>query len=603
MDYGLLWVLAMVTSLFITAFVAALFSLLKKGLWRHIWMFMVIGVLTFTFGIASLSTGLMYFNNLIIPSWLFPYTISFSIIYLIAALVIWRRGLSAKAGTPPARGWKKIILASSMIIGIILTLITYTLIDLNRQIEFSNVNSDLKTRLQKIWPSNPPPRLNAYLLYEQAYSALTTEDRDRILDYTKPDQHAIKPEIMKLVKRNQKVIDKLHQASQKPLYFWDSPSDTSILLLFEFSQFPGGYRHLAGLLGLKAKAEVLSGNPAGAVKELAVIRSMAEHVQSSPDTLCWMYSLAVTKQECDFMEYLLAHTHSVNGLFEFPITAAPSALQSCKGSMINETAMEAQLPFLMMQQRKVIEHFIRTYSEMFKGFGASPPIVLPYILHQFPRSLWRVFIGQSYVNNIRYKWKKINIITESNYKHWRDFIALKTGPEGKRKSLIYPILNPRLGDDDHVWIFDYIHHRIISIDVYHQLIDLAIAASAYLEEEGSYPSSVNDLVPRFLELVPIDPYDGKPLKIKKVQGGLDLYSVGPDPKYLEEGSRWGVPPIHFYLGREAYEKYRVEPAKLKRAQEEEERKERERKRMEREKKRKTKPGTILKKKRKPKRKK
>jgi hypothetical protein len=599
MDYGLLWILAMLTSLFITAFVVTLFSSVKKRLWRWLGLLAVIGVLTFIFGIASLITGLMYYNNLIIPSWLFPYTTSFSIIYLIAAILIWRKGLSAKAGTPPARGWKKIILASSMLIGIILTLITYTLIDLNRQIEFSNVNSDLKTRLQGIWPSKPLSHLNAYPLYEQVSNALDEKERDRIRDYVKPDHNALAPEIVELLSRNQQLIDTLHQASNRPFHFWGSPIDTCILALFEFPRFPE-YRQLAGLLGLKAKAETLSDNPAGAVKELTVIRSMAKHLQSSPNLILWLYSHIVAKQESDYMEYLLAQTQYANGLFPFPIKNTPSILQSCKGLMVNETAIGVQLPFLMMQQREVIEHFVRTYSEMLHSFGASPPISMPYILHPLPRSLWRVFIGQSYVDNIRDKWDVICKINESGYKHWRDFSALEKGLEGKRVSLMYLILNHPFGGDIHLGILSYIH-RIIRIDVYHQLIDLAIAASAYLEAKGSYPEAVDDLVPGYLEIVPMDLYDGKPLKIKKVQGGLDLYSVGLDPKDLEESSRWGG-PIHFYLGRKAYEKYRIQPAKIKRAQEEEERKERERKRLEWEKKRKREPGAALKKKPKRKRK-
>jgi len=344
MDYGLLWILAMLTSLFITAFAVTLFSSFKKRLWRCLGILVVIGVLTFIFGIASLITGLMYYNNFIIPPWLFPYATSFGLIYIIAAVVIWRKVLAGKADIPPARGWKRRTLVSSMFLGIILTLTTYNQIDLNRQIEFSNVNSDLKTRLQEIWPSRPLSHLNAYPLYEKVSNALDEKERDRIRDYIKPDQNALASEIKKLLSRNQQLIDTLHQASNRPFHFWGSPVGTSLLLLFQFPNFPS-YRNLAGLLGLKAKIEALSGNPAGAVKELTVIRTMAKHLQSSPDIVSLLISKAVTKQECDFMEYLLAYTHSVNGLFTFPIPATPSILQFLKGVMINEGAIEVQLPF------------------------------------------------------------------------------------------------------------------------------------------------------------------------------------------------------------------------------------------------------------------
>ena len=568
MEYGMLWILAMLTSLFFTAFVVTLFSSFKKRLWRHLWILAVIGVLTFIFGIVSLFTGLMYYNNLIIPSWLFPYTTSFSLIYLIAALVILRRGLSLKMGTPPARDWKRRTLVSSMFLGIILTLTTYYLIDRNRQIEFSKVNSDLKTRLQDIWPSEPPSHLNAYPLYEQVSKALDAKEKDRIRDYNKPDRHPSAPEIKEFLSRNKQLIDTLHHASNKPFHYWGSPVDMSLLWLFQFPNFPD-YRQIAGLLGLQARAEVLSGNPDGALRERTVIRSMVKHLQSAPYVILWLYSHIVTKQEFDNMEYFLANTPSVNGLFRFPIKNTPSVLQSCKGWLINEAADELQFPFLMMQKGEIIEIIIRNYDEMFKSWGAEPSIVLPYILHPLPRSLWRVYIGQSYLNNVRDKWEKINKLTESKYEHWHDFSILKSELKGTRKSLLnIAFKNQSFADDGEFGVLT-IFKRFIIHDVYNRLMDVAVAASAYREAKGLYPETVDDLVPVFLETVPIDPYDGKPLKIKTVLGGLDLYSIGT-------GGKDGT--INFYLGREAYERYRVEPAKTKRVREEERRKALEKKR-------------------------
>ena len=568
MEYGVLWILAMLTSLFFTAFAVTLFSSFKKRLWRHLWILAVIGVLTFIFGIVSLFTGLMYYNNLIIPSWLFPYTTSFSLIYLIAALVIRHRGLSVKTGTTPAQDWKRRTLISSMFLGIILTLTTYYLIDRNRQIEFSKVNSDLKTRLQDIWPSEPPSHLNAYPLYEQVSKALDAKEKDRIRDYNKPDRHPSAPEIKEFLSRNKQLIDTLHHASNKPFHYWGSPVDMSLLWLFQFPNFPD-YRQIAGLLGLQARAEVLSGNPDGALRERTVIRSMVKHLQSAPYVILWLYSHIVTNQEFDNMEYFLAHTPSVNGLFRFPIKNTPSVLQSCKGWMVNEAANELHLAFLMMQESEAIEKIIRSYDEMFKSLGAGPSIVLPYILHPLPRSLWRVYIGRSYLNNVRDKWEKINKIAESKYEHWRDFSILKSELEGKRKSLLnIAFKNQSFAVDDQFWVLTIIERFIIH-DVYNRLMDVAVAASAYREAKGLYPETVDDLVPVFLETVPIDPYDGKPLKIKTVLGGLDLYSIGT-------GGKDGT--IHFYLGREAYERYRVEPAKTKRVREEERRKALEKKR-------------------------
>jgi hypothetical protein len=57
----------------------------------------------------------------------------------------------------------------------------------------------------------------------------------------------------------------------------------------------------------------------------------------------------------------------------------------------------------------------------------------------------------------------------------------------------------------------------------------ALAAERYRLAHNRWPESLDDLVKAgFLDAVPIDPYDGKPIRLKRVADGLVLYSVGPD---------------------------------------------------------------------------
>jgi hypothetical protein len=46
--------------------------------------------------------------------------------------------------------------------------------------------------------------------------------------------------------------------------------------------------------------------------------------------------------------------------------------------------------------------------------------------------------------------------------------------------------------------------------------------------EGRLPETLEQLVPKFIEAVPIDPFDGKPLKFKRLEKGYTIYSVGED---------------------------------------------------------------------------
>ena len=57
---------------------------------------------------------------------------------------------------------------------------------------------------------------------------------------------------------------------------------------------------------------------------------------------------------------------------------------------------------------------------------------------------------------------------------------------------------------------------------------LAIAAASYRSGEGKFPARAEDLVPKYLLQVPLDPFTGQPLKLKPTADGVVVYSVGPD---------------------------------------------------------------------------
>jgi hypothetical protein len=56
----------------------------------------------------------------------------------------------------------------------------------------------------------------------------------------------------------------------------------------------------------------------------------------------------------------------------------------------------------------------------------------------------------------------------------------------------------------------------------------ALAAERYRLARGSWPKSLDDLVPDYLPAVPADPFDGKPLRLARLPDGLVVYSLGPD---------------------------------------------------------------------------
>jgi hypothetical protein len=65
--------------------------------------------------------------------------------------------------------------------------------------------------------------------------------------------------------------------------------------------------------------------------------------------------------------------------------------------------------------------------------------------------------------------------------------------------------------------------------VYNRLLATQLALQAYHLNHGTYPSTLIELIPKYLPSVPIDPFsDEQPLKYRIDGGKYLLYSIGPD---------------------------------------------------------------------------
>jgi hypothetical protein len=57
---------------------------------------------------------------------------------------------------------------------------------------------------------------------------------------------------------------------------------------------------------------------------------------------------------------------------------------------------------------------------------------------------------------------------------------------------------------------------------------VALAVERFRKTHGRWPDNLAVLVPEFLGELPVDPYNGLPLKFRRLADGVVIYSVGPD---------------------------------------------------------------------------
>ena len=66
------------------------------------------------------------------------------------------------------------------------------------------------------------------------------------------------------------------------------------------------------------------------------------------------------------------------------------------------------------------------------------------------------------------------------------------------------------------------------VAAYQRFTPVALAVAAYRTEHGRYPAALADLVPHYLEAVPLDPFTGDAIRYRVVEGAAVIYSVGFD---------------------------------------------------------------------------
>ena len=82
--------------------------------------------------------------------------------------------------------------------------------------------------------------------------------------------------------------------------------------------------------------------------------------------------------------------------------------------------------------------------------------------------------------------------------------------------------------------------------------DTGIAIERYRRKHGKLPEKLDELVPEFLPQVPIDPFDGQPLRYGVDEQGCRIYSIGEnDTDDGGEGDLAGDPDVVFRVGAPA----------------------------------------------------
>lgn len=123
---------------------------------------------------------------------------------------------------------------------------------------------------------------------------------------------------------------------------------------------------------------------------------------------------------------------------------------------------------------------------------------------------------------VRYLDRMAEAIEIAKRQPWERQKAIKAADARYESSGLAPALN---------WLSTS-HARLVTLSLRGTANALVARAAVALERyrlaTGRLPQDLEDLVPTYLETVPIDPFDGRPLRYERHDPGYVVYSVGPD---------------------------------------------------------------------------
>lgn len=258
------------------------------------------------------------------------------------------------------------------------------------------------------------------------------------------------------------------------------------------------------LLWLDAAAQAQQGQPAQALQSaralLGVGRSGGDDIRGTTDGR----RIDAAPWQCASLRRILGQS---------PAVAAEDLAQ-----VQDELAVEEKVPWLLaslLEDRAYQLEFARRLD------SGDPDVVNQVRVHGLP---------------LRSNFCRLQHTQLAGLERWLWAGRIKLAQRDDLQHLSEAIDWARLPVDEQVGKFKEATHTLgrLQASLYHYLIAdvrctiAALAAERYRLATGNWPASLADLVPKYLPAVPVDLFDRQPLRFKKDEEGVVVYSIGPD---------------------------------------------------------------------------
>ena len=538
MGYALIWIEALATALFVVALVTAGAARLR---WRSLQILFPVAaaVIIFGLGVATAAAAwFIYYDRHLSHDWV-AYTFSWTAaVGAGMGLVMWKGLRRGEGQAPAATEWPPLGIAIGLVAAAACYVITFWNMDLTARMSLAAIRTEAGARALALAPPRIVDRDNAALVYEKAFNTMDKGDAlpkewsetwsNWADDPQKPGFDSDSAALRAFMKRQEPAIAFLRRAAAMPdCSFernWAAPGFD--MLLPELSDL----RHAARLLVVDARLKAADGKPREALEDIAAVFGMAEHTQREPITISALVAMAIDTAGSEGMEAVLAACRP--GTDDLKVLAIDDSL-----------SFQHVMPRVFQMEEAFGLSAFPMVSEGDMGMRALGLNVESFMIPLLP--IWRVYLLPDEIVSYR------NVMGEFGRLATRPYFQTQTEwkrtearlSENHGMGILTRFIVPALGRCMEV---------AAKADARHRLAMAAVAATSYRLKTGRLPARLEDLVPEFMPAVPVDPFDGKPMKMAATTGGgIVIYSIGADftdngGKVWDDENRTG--DITFHLG-------------------------------------------------------
>ena len=514
MGYAILWLAGLASGVLLVALALAQGVKMKEGRLATGLPF-IAALVPFALGAVATVVAERLHSQGLRPSYL-VYSLLWTTAFVIAAVCVIHFGSRRASETAPmpATRWPRGVIAGALGGAVAVYVGTLLYMDTRVRRDLEEVKAEAVRMAESVAPTPVPDKRNAALVYERAFEAMgeLAENRPRsrwlgrIADDRTADVNTA--EVAGFLREHAEALELLRKAALMPDYCFE----TQFLPMRPNMPIPDLLIHrcAVNLLSLDARYRAAKGDMRGALENVAASWRMAGNVAGTPILLNCMIAVSLDATGSQSVQDILAsgpvHRTDLRG---FPLDPDSSFAEA----HMRVWKMESALVQYTVAQPYTVEVQDGTYST-------------PHGIH------WRVFIAPAFLAWCSPRMRLALDVASRPYRLSRKRCArILIVDEGVLAT--FPIVSLRNVKSSSL--------AVAAAAAEHRLAVLGIATACFRTEEGRYPERLAELVPGYISAVPVDPFDGKPLKMLPEGDGVVLYSVGRDCK--DDGgldSRWAT---------------------------------------------------------------